>query len=133
MSPGKLPPLAAKGSVAKLVSADANFSADAAAMGVSKAFARWVTPDGVTMAATGELNEGPARIGALLASNTGHWSWITVAAAASTDGALGWTVSQATIAPNGPGKATKSNLVTLWRRMADGSMRFTALIGSGRP
>jgi len=134
MGAAELPAIPAKGSVAKFVGADANFARDIAAMGVGKAFAKWAAPDAVTMAATGELNEGPARIGAVLAGNTAHWTWSDVAAGASVDGALGWTVGQATITPTTPGgKPSKSNLVTLWRRGADGTYRFTALAGVGRP
>ncbi len=133
IGPRELPAIQAKGMVAKVAAADSMFATDAAAMGASKAFAKWAAPDGVTMAATGELNVGPARIGAVLASNTGRWHWITVAAGASTDGALGWTISQTTILPPGPGPGSKSNLMTLWRRMPDGTLRFTALGGMARP
>ena len=59
-----------------------------------------------------------------------------MAAGASRDGTLGWTVGQAVIASKGAdGKETqsKSKYLTLWRRLTDGRVRFISDGGSGRP
>jgi hypothetical protein len=132
--PATLPLIHPAGLVGDFVAADSGFAASAGAIGASKAFTNWSAPDGVTFAATGELNVGPARIGAVLQTNTNHWDWGTVAAGASDDGALGWTIGQASITP--PGSTTApilSNLLTFWRRLPDGTIRFSALNASRRP
>jgi hypothetical protein len=133
IGPAELPLLPSTGPAAAFIAADSAFAADAAAMGASRAFAKWAAPDATTFAATGELNVGPARIGAVLASNSAHWEWGAVAAGSSTDGTLGWTVGQATITPSNGGQPAKSKYMTLWRKLPDGSIRFIADGGSARP
>ena len=131
--PRELPTLPATGPAAPFIRADSIFAADAGAMGASKAFERWAAPDATTFASTGELNVGPVRIGAALSGNTSHWGWGAVAAGASADGMLGWTVGQATITPAAGGAPTRSKYLTLWRKMPDGSIRFIADGGNARP
>jgi hypothetical protein len=133
IGPAELPLLHAVGSAAPFIAADSTFASDAGVIGASRAFAKWAAPDAVTLAPTGELNVGPERIGAVLASNTAHWQWAAVAAGTSDDGTLGWTVGQAVITPAGGGVPSKSKYLTLWRKMPDGSIRFTADGGNGRP
>ena len=100
------------------------------------AFAEWAAPDAVTFAASGELNVGPARIGAALAGDASDWQWGAVAAGAAADGSLGWTVGQATITSKsgtGAPEVYRGKYLTLWRRMPDGAIRFIADGGSPRP
>jgi ketosteroid isomerase-like protein len=122
----------ATGPAAAFIKADSMFGADAGAGSVSAAFAKWAAPDAVTFAGTGELNNGPGGIGAALSGNTAHWIWVTVAAGASSDRTLGWTVGQATITP-ASGRPGKTKYLTLWRRMPDGAIRFIADGGNARP
>jgi ketosteroid isomerase-like protein len=133
IGPRELPPLRSTGLAAAFIAADSLFSAEAGASGVSRAFAKWAAPDATIFSGTGELLMGPAAIGASLATNTAHWSWGAVAAGASKDGMLGWTVGQATITPAGDGAPIKSKYLTLWRKMPDGTIRFIADGGNARP
>ena len=131
--PRELPLLRSVGRAGSFVAADSAFAADAGAVGASKAFEKWAAPDATTFGGTGELNTGPAQIGATLAGNTAKWVWGAVAAGASTDGTLGWTVGQATITPANGGAPSKSKYLTLWRKMPDGSIKFIADGGNARP
>lgn len=132
LGPAELPSLQSTGPARAFIAADSAFAADAGALGVSAAFGKWAAPDATTFSQTGELNVGPARVAAVLASNKNHWEWGPVAAGASTDGTLGWTVGQATVTPPGD-TPLKSKYLTLWRRMPDGTIRFVADGGNGRP
>jgi hypothetical protein len=125
--------LRAVGRAARFIAADSAFAADAGINGTQHAFTTWAAPDGMTFAFSGEFNMGPQRIGAVFAGNTAHWEWGPVAAGASSDGTLGWTVGQATITPTGGGIPVRSKYLTLWRRMPDGTIRFIADGGNARP
>jgi ketosteroid isomerase-like protein len=129
----ELPTIRSTGPAAAFIAADSLFSADANDGAMAQALAKWAAPDGVTFGGTGELNIGPARIRAALSGNTAHWRWGTVAAGVSSDGTLGWTVGQATITPAGGGAPTKTKYLTLWQRMPDGTIKFVADGGNGRP
>jgi ketosteroid isomerase-like protein len=133
LGPRELPLLKANGAAAAFVAADSAFAADAQALGVAAAFTKWAAPDAMTFAVSGEVNSGPERVGAVLAGGASHWVWGAVAAGASADGTLGWTIGQATITPANGGAPMKSKYFTLWRKMPDGSVRFTADGGSTRP
>ena len=133
LGPREMPLLKAKGPAAAFIAADSAFSADALGLGVSGAFTKWAAPDAMTFAVSGEVNSGPQQIGAILAGSTSHWNWGAVAAGASKDGTLGWTIGQATITPADGGEPSKSKYFTLWRKMPDGSVRFTADGESTRP
>lgn len=131
--PRDLPQLHVTGPATACVAADSNFAADAATGEVSQAFRKWAASDAVTFAGTGELNIGPDKIGQVFAGNAARWAWSTVAADASVDGSLGWTVGQATVTLAGRGVPSKSKFLTLWRRMPDGAIRFIADGGNPRP
>jgi ketosteroid isomerase-like protein len=133
MGARELPLVKSTGPAAAYIAADSTFAADAQALGVSAAFTKWAAPDAMTFAVSGEVNSGPERVGAVLAANTSQWVWGAVAAGASADGTLGWTVGQATITPADGGAPAKSKYITLWRKMADGAIRFIADGGNGRP
>ncbi|MES2305490.1 MAG: hypothetical protein V4558_08280 [Gemmatimonadota bacterium] len=125
------PLLPSTGAAAKFIAADSSFAALAGKEGAGKAFGYWATPDAVTFSASGELTMGPRSIAAGFDGDANHWSWGAVAAGASTDGTLGWTVGQAVIA--GKDRSSKSKYLTLWRRDANGSVRFISDGGNGRP
>ena len=133
IGPVELPILNSTGPTGAFIAADSAFSVDAGATNLSAAFTKWAAPDAMTFAVSGELNVGPTRIGAALATNTAHRVWTVVAAGASSDGALGWTVGQSTITPAAGGPVSKTKYITLWRRQPDGSIRFIADGGSARP
>ena len=134
--PAELPALRSTGSAGRFVAADSVFAARAGAKGAAAAFAEWAAPDAVTFATSGELNMGPVRIRAALAGDDSEWKWGAVAAGASGDGSLGWTVGQATItskSTTGAVDAYKGKYLTLWRRLPDGTIRFIADGGNSRP
>jgi ketosteroid isomerase-like protein len=133
LGPREYPPILPTGPAAAFIAADSAFAADAERTGAAQAFAKWAAPDATTFALSGELNVGPARIGAVFAGSTARWAWTPVAAGASADGALGWTVGQATITPATGARPTKTKYLTLWRRMPDGTIRFIADGGNARP
>lgn len=133
LGPAELPYIRSIGRAAAFIAADSSFAAEAGRSNAATAFGRWAAPDATTFSGTGEINIGPQAIGASLAGNTAHWTWGAVAAGASDDGSLGWTVGQATITPAGGGAPAKSKYLTLWRRMPDGAVRFVADGGNGRP
>lgn len=130
-----LPLLASTGPAAAFIRADSAFSAQAGREGSGKAFAAWAARDAVTFSPTGELTVGPAAIERSLAGDDATWRWGAVIGGASKDGTLGWTVGHATITPKGESeeKGVKSKYLTLWRRQADGAVRFISDGGSGRP
>ena len=119
------------------VDADLRFAAEAGRRGAAEAFREWAAPDGVMFAPTGELRFGPQEIHAGFdPRSTAQWRWAPVATGGSPTGPLGWTVGEAVIRVTGSdGKTTdyKSKYLTLWRRLADGRVRFLADGGSDRP
>jgi ketosteroid isomerase-like protein len=132
----ELPMLRSTGAAGPFIAADSSFAALAGREGAEKAFSSWAATDAVMFGATGELAMGKASIGALFAGDASHWSWGAVAAGASRDGTLGWTVGQAVIAgkgADGKEQLSKSKYLTLWKRQPDGSVRFISDGGNGRP
>jgi hypothetical protein len=130
--PKTTPRVVTGAAASRFAAADSSFSAETAPLGIGTAFAKWAAPDAVTFAGTGELNIGPARIGAVLSSYSFPWTWSVVAAGAATDGSVGWTAAEETIRQ--PGHPVQLNKhLTLWKRMPDGAVRYIALAGSTRP
>lgn len=129
----ELPVVHSGGPAGDYTAADSTFAFDAGVMGLSAAFVRWAAADAMTFTVSGELNIGPDRIGAALAGTKAHRDWAPVAAGASADGWLGWTVGQATVTPANGGAASKTKYITFWRRQPDGTLRFIADGGSTRP
>ena len=126
-------PLARSGPAAEMARADSLFSAQAARDGAPAAFAFWAAADGILFPATGELVHGPDAIRRLMAEGPqSAWTWHPVLAMASSGGDLGFTVGEASITPpNGSPVYTK--YLSLWRRDADGRIRFLADGGNVRP
>jgi hypothetical protein len=125
-------PMAPSGSSAgRFVRADLAFARLAGDSGAAVAFRRWAAPEAVIFGGGGVLLRGPDAIGGAVAGPA-QWRWHPVAAGASQDGDLGWTVGEAVITP-GSGKADYSKYLTVWRRRPDGSIRFINDGGNARP
>ena len=105
--------------------------------GAPAAFYRYAAPDGITFAGTGELNVGPAAIRARLAEGAAgkaKWVWRPVLTVAAASGDLGVTIGTAEIDfGSKPADVFLSKYLTVWKRQPDGSIKFVADGGSGRP
>ena len=117
--------------------ADLAFAKLAADSGAPTAFGRYIAPDGMTLAATGELNIGPAAARARLAegrAGSAHWRWWPVVSFVAASGDLGATIGEAEIRL-GPGENETfySKYLTIWQRQPDGSLKFVVDGGSVRP
>jgi ketosteroid isomerase-like protein len=117
--------------------ADIAFARMALDSGAPAAFYHYAAPDAMTLAGTGELNIGPASIRARLAegpAGTAKWQWRPVTTIAAASGDLGATIGTAeiTFGPK-PGDVFHSKYITIWKRQADGSIKFVVDGGSGRP
>ena len=110
--------------------ADLAFAKLAADSGAGIAFERFAAPEAEMWSGAGLLIEGPANIGRLV-SGPNNWTWHPVAAGASDDGHMGWTVGEAVISTP-EGHAGPSKYLTIWRRQRDGSVRFITDGGNGR-
>ena len=113
--------------------ADSSFAAQAGRSGAADAFAAWIAPDGAMFSGSGEIVRGPEGAHRLLDGGQASWWWQPVAAFGSSGGDLGATVGEAIITPPGGGAPNYSKYLTLWRRLPDGSIRFLADGGNGRP
>jgi hypothetical protein len=129
--PRELPPLAAAGSTAPFASADLDFARLAGDSGAAIAFERWAAPDAHMFAGGGMLVEGPRAIGRVV-SAPATWKWHPVAAGASNDGTMGWTVGEAVITA-ADGHSGPSKYLTVWKRQPGGAIRFFTDGGNGRP
>ena len=121
---------------ARFAAADRAFARMAVDSGAPPAFAAFAAPTAVTFAATGDLLIGPGAIRARMTENHAHtsWSWAPLFAGSSANGELGYTVGEATIA-NAEGEPWTfvGKYLTVWRRMADGSVRLVVDGGNARP
>lgn len=126
-----IPALPRSGPAADFARADADFATQAGKEGAPAAFATWVADDGVAFPSSGELARGPAAMRRWLGQGPqSAWSWRPVAGGGVAD--LGFTVGEATItAPGEPPSYGK--YLTLWRREADGKIRFVSDGGNARP
>lgn len=101
----------------------------------ASAFRTWAAPDAVMFGPTGELRLGPQEVfEGFSPASRADWQWAPVAQGGGST--LGWTVGEAVIrVPGADGTTTdyKSKYLTLWRRLADGGVRFVADGGSDRP
>lgn len=125
------------GAALAFAAADLAFARMAGDSGAAPAFGAFAAPTGVIFMGTGEMVMGPAAIRARMAESRARsaWAWEPVLAGASGDGALGYTVGEATIAStvNGTTSTFYSKYLTVWRRLDDGSIRFVADAGNARP
>jgi len=132
--PHPLPPLSPGGGIAPFVEADRSFAAQAAREGAAAAFGAWAAPDAVLFGLT-ELNRGPDAIRLAFAGPPSQWQWEPVGAGGAADGSLGFTVGEATIRrtlPSGGEVITRSKYLTIWAKLADGTVRFLVDGGNGR-
>ena len=117
--------------------ADIAFARMAIDSGAPAAFYHYSSPDGMTFAGTGELNIGRDAIRARLAEGAAgkaKWVWRPVMTFAAASGDLGVTIGTAEIEVGpGPNDVFFSKYMSIWKRQADGSIRFVADGGSGRP
>ena len=100
------------------------------------AFERYASPQGASLSGDGLLLFGPSQIGESLAgSETQDWKWAPVAAGGTPSGDLGFTIGEASIGPRagGSGATRYSKYLTLWRRGADGAVKFIFDLGNLRP
>jgi hypothetical protein len=129
--PLELPPITPAGNTAAFVTADREFARLAGDSGAAVAFERWAAPDAHMFAGGGILVEGPKAI-ARVVSAPAAWQWHPVAAGASTDGSMGWTVGEAVITA-ADGHSGPSKYLTVWKRQGDGTIRYFTDGGNGRP
>ncbi len=129
--PLELPPLKPTASTAPFVAADLGFARLAGDSGAAIAFERWAAPDAHMFAGGGMLVAGPKAI-ARVVSAPATWSWHPVVAGAAADGSMGWTVGEAVITAS-DGHSGPSKYLTVWKRQADGSIRYYTDGGNGRP
>lgn len=117
--------------------ADIAFARMAIDSGAPAAFYHYSAPDGMTFAGTGELNIGPDAIRARLAEGAAgkaKWVWRPVITLAAASGDLGVTIGTAEIGLGpGPNDVFFSKYLSVWKRQPDGSIKFVADGGSGRP
>jgi hypothetical protein len=118
-------------SAGRFVRADLAFARLARDSGAAIAFRRWAAPEAMIFGGGGVLIRGPDAIGQAVAGPA-QWRWHPVAAGASPNGDLGWTVGEAVITPQS-GEADYSKYLTVWRRNPDGTMRFINDGGNARP
>lgn len=115
----------------ELMSADSAFAAMSVAQGVKAAFLSYSTDDAILLGAGGPMSEGRQAVGAAFDGfpSGAVLNWWPVAAAIAESGDLGCTVGEATIASLN----RYSKYLTIWRRQRDGSWKFVADGGNGRP
>lgn len=130
-APLRLPPLSPSGQAATFVAADLAFARLAGDSGAAAAFERWAAPAAILPGSI--LAVGPAAIGrAIRSGGRAAWRWHPVLAWSTPAADFGFTVGEATIVPD-EGDTAYSKYLTVWRRLADGSIRFIADGGNPRP
>jgi ketosteroid isomerase-like protein len=118
--------------------ADAAFSRAAERNGAPAAFEQYAAPDGATFGASGAINLGPPAIRASMQGGraaSAAWSWVPVHGASSGGGDLAYTIGEATIRPPNATAADvyHGKYLTVWRRQADGSVKYLIDAGNSRP
>lgn len=115
----------------RFMKADGDFAALAADSGAAIAFQRWAAPDAMMFGRRGFIIRGPEVIGKAV-DGPERWSWKPVMGGGSTTGDLGWTTGLATITSSG-GATHRTKYLSVWKTMADGSIKFVIDTGSTRP
>ena len=132
MGPATLSPLAASGPAAAFIAADLAFARLAGDSTAAVAFERYAAPQAVTFGG-GILNNGPKAIRhGLEGGPPSAWAWHPVLAGAAGSGDLGFTIGESVIRVEGS-PASYGKYLTIWRRLADGSVRFLTDGGTARP
>lgn len=116
--------------------ADRAFAQLAADSGAPAAFARFIAPDGMTFAGTGEINIGPATVRARMSEGRAAraaWQWWPIYSILAGSSDLGATVGEAEIRIPGEPAPITSKYLSIWQRQPDGSLKFIVDGGNGRP
>jgi ketosteroid isomerase-like protein len=128
------PQVSVRGPLSDMVAADAAFSALAQRTSAAEAFRAYAAPTAIVLGAA-ETLRGPEAIGASFArGQKAKWVWHPVAVRGSPDGDLGFTVGEAIITPADSAiPPAYSKYLTVWTRMADGTVRYLTDGGNPRP
>ena len=129
----ELDPLPATGPAASMIQADRDFSALAGREGAPAAFRAYAAAEAVVLGPGGPARGPDAVAAAIGRGPPADWRWQPVAARIAGSGDLGFTVGQAVIQPKTGGDPILSKYLTVWRRQADGGMRFLTDGGNPRP
>lgn len=127
-------PVAISASGRPFAQADLDFARLAADSGAPLAFYRWAAPDMTTPPGTGIMTVGPAAMRARMEGGPlakAAWEWHPVWSAAAESGDLAVTVGLSRISTGSDAYVGK--YLTVWRRQADGSLRFILDSGNDRP
>jgi ketosteroid isomerase-like protein len=130
-------PAEARDGAAELLAVDRQFSADAAAMGLPKAFAMYADAQSRRVTPDGPMPSGPseffASLSRLPAGATMTWS--PREAGVSRGGDMGWTWGDYHFRPAPGSRAgpTHGRYVTVWHRTGEGVWRITLDVGTDAP
>lgn len=121
-----------------IIAADRAFNDLAQSEGVAAAFRAFSADDGRMFAGTGDLIQGPAPIGDMMAAiygTSGKLSWTPTEAVASADGTLGYTFGRFAYdsgapGPDGKHMAFNGTYITVWQLQADGTYKFDFDLGA---
>lgn len=119
------------GPTAPFIAADLALARLARDSGAATAFRRWAASDALTFGGGSLLVRGPDAIAQAVAGPQ-RWRWHPVAAGASANGDLGWTVGEAVI-EGGEGDVSYSKYLTIWSRSGNQVVRFLLDGGNARP
>ena len=124
-------PVRGRADPAELIRADSLFAAMSVSQGVKTAFLAFATEDAIAFGGGPGMNHGREAIGAAFDGfpSGAVLAWWPVAAAIAESGDLGCTVGEATI----QSLNQYSKYLTIWKRQQDGSWKFVADGGNGRP
>ena len=132
MGPLERPAAPVAGWAREFIKADREFSDLAGAKGAPEAFKTFAAPNALMMGSGTEARRGPDAIAAGI-SGAADWRWYPVVGRATRAGDLGFTVGQAVIQPRSGGEPNLSKYLTVWTKLADGSVRFLTDGGNPRP
>jgi len=116
---------------AELMRADSAFSRASVTRGAKAAFVAFAAEDAVVFGGGAQINQGREAIGAGFDGFPADavLEWTPVAADIAPSGDLGCTVGEATITA----RRYFSKYLTVWKRQPDGTWKFVADGGNGRP
>ena len=132
LGPVERPAAPVAGWAREFIKADRDFSDLAGAKGAPEAFKTFAAPNAVMMGNPPEPRRGPDAIAAGVVGES-DWKWFPVVGRAPRAGDLGFTAGQAVIQPRAGGEPILSKYLTVWAKLADGSVRFVTDGGNPRP